>query len=231
MYKKNGYYTFYKIFPYFAIIILLSGCTQKIKNINKTISFAVLGEADINKSPDYITELPYASIYARIGKNPQLFMVLAFAEKNHITNLLQLKWVSNDRGMLITEYGRLVKTINLPEGDLLEVNSDHPDPLSLGLHLDKTPKIWSRKIDWQPGYHIGYQLNSMFEFDTLQKININGTLTSSLKFIETVTVKEINYQYKNIFWIHPHSGIVIKSQQYVAPSLPLIEITILKPFL
>ena len=213
-----------------TILLLLSSCSQKIKNINQTISFAFLGTTDIDKSSNYINELPYASIYARIGDNSQLFMVLAFAEKNHITNLLQMKWVSNDRGMLITENGRLVKTINLPNGNLLNIHSDEPDPLSLGLHLNQTPKNWSRKIDWLPGYHIGYQLDSTFKFDNSQKIKVNGTLISTLMFIETVTVKEIHYQYKNTFWINPHSGKVIKSQQYIAPSLPLIEITILKPF-
>lgn len=216
--------------------LFLFGCTQKVSNVNDTVRLAMFGTPDIHKSATDIKALPYASAYARIGDNAQLFMVLALAEpslNNTQTNKsspLQLKWLASDRGMLVTENGRIVKTVNLPDGNLLATHSKTTDPLALGLQLASTPKTWTYSLDWQPGYHMGYQLNSQFQFDHPEVLTINNKLIPTLRFTEKVTVADLNRHYNNIFWVDQQSGKVIKSRQYLAPSLPAVEMTILKPF-
>lgn len=217
---------------------LITGCSQKFNDVNDTIKVALFGEADIRLDQDDVNSLPYASIYAKVSDGPQAFMVLALAEpKARLTKhqatpqqTIQLKWMSSDNGMLVTENGRLVKTLNLPQGNLIETTSSQPDPLVLGLHLPSTPTTWQRMIDWQPGYHFGYTLQSEFTRQKDAVIIVNEKPIEALYFTETVTVSSLNTEYQNDFWLHPQTGKVLKSRQKIAPSLPYVEITLLKPY-
>jgi hypothetical protein len=132
--------------------------------------------------------------------------------------------------MLVTVNGRLVKTQSLLTGNLAAIESSEPDPILLGLHLSSTPKTWTRTIDWQPGYHYGYKINSQFSFIAEEEILINDTPTQALHYSELVSVEGLNIQYQNEFWLKPDNGHVIKSRQKIAPNLPFIDITLLKPF-
>lgn len=218
--------------------LLLSGCSQKITSVNDTVRVAIKGTADIHKSANTIAALPYASTYVRIDNQSQLFMVLALAESatgetvttpSSNTSPL-LKWLASDHGMLVTQSGRIVKTVNLAAGNLSTTTSKTVDPLTLGLHLATTPTTWQRHIDWQPGYHNGYQLDSQFVFNQPEVLTINGKSVPVLRFSENVTVKQLDRHYSNTFWIEQRTGKVVKSQQYIAPDLPSVEMTILKPF-
>lgn len=222
----------------FLISATLSGCSQKFNDVNDTVNLALFGETDTKLTQGKIQDLPYASIYARVADGPQAFMVLALAEpkinlNRHTTPSLQpvqLKWMSSDKGMLTTEDGRVVKTLNLPQGNLIETLSSQPDPLTLGLHLSSTPTSWQRNIDWQPGYHYGYTLRSEFTRQKDAVILSNGTPIDVLHFTETVTASSLDIEYQNDFWLHPITGKVLKSRQKLAPSLPYVEITLLKPY-
>ncbi|WP_408900773.1 YjbF family lipoprotein [Photobacterium piscicola] len=227
-----------------ATALSITGCSQKITSVNDTVRLAVQGTADVHKSAYDIAQLPYASTYVRINNQSQLFMVLALAESasgETITHAAskasaphvsppQLKWLASDNGMLVTQSGRIIKTVNLSEGNLLATHSKSADPLALGLHLATTPKQWQRSVDWQPGYHSGYQLDSVFVFDHAEVLTINDKSVPVLRFNENVSVKQSNQHYSNTFWVEQRTGKVIKSLQYIAPSLPSVEMTILKPF-
>uniref|UniRef100_Q0HWU9 Lipoprotein, putative n=1 Tax=Shewanella sp. (strain MR-7) TaxID=60481 RepID=Q0HWU9_SHESR len=229
-----------KILPVFAISAIiagLSGCSQRINALNETAKLAFLGSEDVVLSTEQVSANPYASIYVKIEDTPQAFVVLAFAEAK--TNLspvkkapeaLELKWLSADKGMLVTVNGRLVKTHNLLTGNLSAVESDEPDPLLLGLHLSNTPRTWTRTLDWQPGYHYGYKAKSEFKLIADENILINGSSTQALHFSENVSVEALNIEYQNDFWLDPQNGNVLKSRQKIAPNQPFVDITLLKPF-
>lgn len=227
-------------------LLFLQGCSQKFNDVNDTMKLAVFGEADTSMTSDDIQNLPYASIYARIDEGPQAFMVLALAEAKPTLEAmkeatgrtkttptspaLQLKWLSADKGMITTEYGRIVSTLNMPQGNLINSDSTESDPLRLGLHKATTPLTWQRTIDWQPGYHFGYQLNSQFTPQGEQIILINDKPVAVLHFIESVSIASLDTEYDNEFWVNPNNGQVLKSRQKLAPNLPYIDITLLKPF-
>ncbi|MFB2733532.1 YjbF family lipoprotein [Shewanella mangrovisoli] len=220
-----------------AFLIGVSGCSQRISALNDTIKLAFIGDDDVTLNAEQIKANPYASVYVKIEDTPQAFVVLAFAEPKvtlstakQNTEALELKWLSADKGMLVTVNGRLVKTHNLIAGNLAAVESLEPDPLLLGLHLSSTPKTWTRTIDWQPGYHYGYKVTSEFHQIAEESILINGTPTQTLHFNERISVEALNIEYQNEFWLNPQTGKVIKSHQKIAPNLPFIDITLLKPF-
>lgn len=232
-----------------AVLCAISGCSQRISALNDTIELAFIGDKDVILTPEQISANPYASIYAKIGDTAQAFVVLAFAEPpatlsstatstaisstqspSTTPKALELKWLSADNGMIVTVNGRLVKTHNLLAGNLAGVTSVQIDPLLQGLHLESTPKTWHRLLDWQPGYHYGYQADSQFQFVATETIIINQTPTQVLHYSELVTIKGLNIQYQNEFWLKPDNGQVVKSRQKIAPNLPYIDITLLKPF-
>lgn len=225
--------------------VILTGCSQKFQDVNETMKLALFGDADAKLESQAVEQLPYASMYARIDDGPQAFMVLALAEpamvihsESTITSAhhnspatpLQLKWLSADKGMLVTQAGRLVKTINLPQGNLVHVESQTVDPLALGLHLASTPRTWQWRADWQPGYHFGYAMKSTFSSPVKATLVINEKSREAVYVVENVVVDNIDIQYKNEYWLSPGTGDVLKSRQKVAPGLPSVEMTILKPF-
>lgn len=223
-----------------AALLLVGGCSQKFNDVNDTVKLAFFGDPDAVIDTTSINNMPYASLYARVDDGPQAFMVLALAEPTSqippdTPSPLQLKWLSADKGMLVTQAGRLVKSLNLPQGNLLSLtgypnNNAQPDPLSLGLHLASTPLIWQSQRDWQPGYHFGYRAQSTFIPQGKQEITVNEVARNSLYFIEEVHFKALDTRYRNEFWIDPDTGRVLKSRQKPAPGLPHIELTVLKPF-
>ncbi|MGF1689456.1 YjbF family lipoprotein [Photobacterium japonica] len=221
--------------------LLLSGCSQKFNDVNDTMQLALFGNADATLSVDDVNNLPYASLYASIDDGPQAFMVLALAEtaptyahsaENAVANTAPpiLKWLSSDKGMLQTQSGRVVKTLNLPQGNVVALRSTETDPLQLGLQRADTPRSWQRQIDWQPGYHTGYQALSHFTQHDNQVILVNQHPIDTLYFTEEVSVTALDATYTNAFWLHPSTGRVIKSRQKLAPNLPYVDITVLKPF-
>ncbi|MGF1737320.1 YjbF family lipoprotein [Photobacterium satsumensis] len=228
------------------LLLALTGCSQKFNDVNDTVNLAFFGDKDIALSAKEINQLPYASMYARVDDGPQAFMVLAFAENSTTLGLTdltglsnssslkpshtQLKWVSADKGMLITENGRIVKTLNLPSGNLVNSRSNYADPLALGLHLASTPPHWQHTIDWQPGYHFGYPVKSEFTFFADEHLDINDTIKLTKHYIEHVSIPTLDIKYDNHWWIDPNNGAVIKSKQKLAPNLPYIELILLKPF-
>lgn len=224
-----------------GMVLLLTACSQKFNNVSDTLSLAFRGEQDTALSQSDIERLPYASIYARVDDGAQAFVVLAFAERpfhsppatrqnTDYPPPVELKWLSADRVMLVTVQGRIIRSHNLPAGNIVATNSDLPDPLSLGLHLPSTPKIWKRTLDWQPGYHFGYTLESQFKKVGPEVILLNEKQTEAIHYVEDVFVESLAFSFQNDFWLHPITGKVLKSRQMLAPGLPYVELTLLKPF-
>lgn len=223
---------------------LLTACSQKLASIHETTQLAFFGAPDVQLSNAQIEKIPYASLYAQSGNHPQSFMVLGFtaerlylqphADKsrvppNQTTMITQLKWLSAQKEMLITEAGRIVKTVHIGEHDLLDSRAKSLDPIAIGLHLPSTPKKWIREIDVAP-YYFGLTLHSQFKQVGAQVIDINGTRTATLYFTEQVHSDLNHIEYINEFWIEPNTGKVLKSREKPSPLMDHLTLTLLKPF-
>lgn len=213
----------------------LAGCSQKMQDVQDTMSLAIFGHESVHLSSDEIDKLPFASVYAKVEDSGQAFLVLGYAEKTYSNAPLekekyQLKWLSANNEMLVTEEGRLVKTVNILQGNLTASYSDKADPLALGLLKKTTPMHWKRSIDWQPGYYVGYTLESRFALQGKKTMIINEKKTHTLHYLEYVSAPELNVHFENQFWLDPLSGNVLASIQTLAPGLPAIEIHLLKSF-
>ncbi|MBA0212294.1 MULTISPECIES: YjbF family lipoprotein [Pectobacterium] len=207
--------------PLFSI--LLTGCSQNMEQVGKTFKLAFLGQDDTHVTAKQVANTPYASAYLKVGKAPQAFVVLAFAEQN------QLKWIGADKNIVATQHGRLVKTQGFGE-DITYVDNLQQDPLTLGLLKTSTPMTWQSRVEWAQVFRGGYDTRSVFQARGKEIVKILDTSRELLRFDEQVTVLALNESYTNSYWLDPTNGSVVQSQQYMGPGMALVTFTVLKPY-
>lgn len=210
---------------YFSLLLaclLLSACSQTQRGIGDTLAIAAFGMSDVEVDAQTLRTLPYSSIYARLNDGPQIFVVAAFAEEG------QVKWLSSDRVLLVTQNGRLTKTVGYRD-NLLEVTDRQHDPL-LNPQTLKEGATWTRTLSWTEGQQFhSATAQSVFHLDGREPLEIAGTTLDTLRVEEEVTVPSLGRHYRNHFWIDPATGIVRKAEQYIGPDFIPVNITILKP--
>ncbi|MFJ5362693.1 YjbF family lipoprotein [Pectobacterium sp. CHL-2024] len=207
--------------PLFSI--LLTGCSQNMEQVGKTFKLAFLGQDDTHVTAKQVANTPYASAYLKVGKAPQAFVVLAFAEQN------QLKWIGADKNIVATQHGRLVKTQGFGE-DITYVDNLQQDPLTLGLLKTSMPMTWQSRVEWAQVFRGGYDTRSVFQARGKEIVKILDTSRELLRFDEQVTVPALNESYTNSYWLDPTNGSVVQSQQYMGPGMALVTFTVLKPY-
>ncbi len=202
---------------------LLLGCSQKFQGTNATLKEALKGAQDISLTNEDIQAIPYASMYARINSGPQIFLVLAFAEKNPTTGNTQLKWISQDYVLVVTENGRIVKTLNLLDANLDSISSlpDFTDELG--------QLSWGGTYDWQPGYRFNQTFTAARTIHNSQKLHSVLWSKDLLYVTEEITFTESGESFTNKYWVDDF-GNVAKSSQWLVPETLHIEFEILKPF-
>ena len=213
------------------LLSFTSACTQKYQDLTSTIKDTALSFQDVKQSQQKIKSLPYASSYVKIDNAAQVFMVLALAEPSALDpHQTLLKWLSSDSGMIVTENGRLVKTLRLPTDNLNSVTSiKGADPLLL---KGQKPDMysWQARYDWQPNYRFNYTANLTWEFMETRKLHTVSWDKETNYYREKVSIPALNTSFTNYFWLDKTSHNVVKSIQFLGPDMPTIEMTILKPF-
>ncbi|WP_428772717.1 YjbF family lipoprotein [Vibrio sp.] len=211
----------------FASLLLLSllGCTQRFQDTSDTVKEGLFGFDDVVMTKQQVDQLPYASMYVRVNDGPRVFMVLGFADTDPTTGRQQLKWLSADKAMIVTENGRIVKTLRLLNENLAGISSADPWP-----DFQQTaPFQWQLSYDWQPNYRFGYAAQI-----TTEPVG-EETLTSLLWqqpttiWREQIQFSSLDQQMQNQFWV-TRSGQVVKSIQWLSPQGTRIETELLKPY-
>ncbi|TGD09043.1 hypothetical protein C9F10_30130, partial [Salmonella enterica subsp. enterica serovar Poona] len=120
------------------ICLLLQACSATTKGLGDSLWDSLFGTPGVELTDDDIQNMPYASQYMPLNGGPQLFVVLAFSENG------QQKWVTQDGATIVTQHGRLVKTL-LSGDNLIDVNNLAADPLAKpGQIIDGAP--WTRPL-------------------------------------------------------------------------------------
>ncbi|AIU68070.1 YjbF family lipoprotein [Vibrio coralliilyticus] len=202
----------------------LAGCTQRFSDTNDTLKEAFWGFEDVILNKDAIEKLPYASSYFKINGGPQIFMVLAFVEKNPQSGKTQHKWLSSDKAMIVTEEGRIVRTYNLPEANLAGKISSNSI-----IHFNTPQYHWTSIYDWQPEYQYNHQAKVTTE--SVATIQLDSVMWSQKVKIwqEYISFERLGETMQSTFWVNDN-GDVLKSAQWVIPDQLFIEQEILKPF-
>ncbi len=204
------------------LCLLLQACTPTQQGLEQTVMLAVKGPADVTVTPEQVANLPYASLYARINDGPRIFVVLGYNENG------QQKWVTQDQAMLVTQHGRLVKTLGLPS-NLADVSNLAQDPLADALHLQNGAS-WTRMVQWREQENVrAATAISTFQRGDDTVLDIAGERVPCRVWHETVRMESLGAEWQNTFWIDNRDGTVLQANQMLAADAFPIAITLLKP--
>lgn len=204
----------------FFSLLMLGGCSNTASVTHETIKYALMGVDDVTVSAEHINQLPYASAYLKIGDNPRVFVVLAYVNGD------ERAWLTADRVMVITRHGRVIKTVGMSNDLALSV-PDAADPLSMPMVASAD---WHALAEWDQVYLSGYRLESTLVRAGQDTLDLVTREINAVRFEEQVTLRPGGTSWTNVFWRDPVSGQVVKTRQHLGPDLPVIELTILKPF-
>ncbi|MCC5519731.1 regulator [Vibrio splendidus] len=221
--------------------LFLAGCSQQFQDVNSTFDEAFFGSSDVELSKEYIQNLPYSSIYAEVNDQGKIFMVLAFVGENPQTGAEQLKWMSSDKAMIVTENGRIVQTLLLPYENLSglafqplntfsSANSSSPDSSSaFDVSVNPGAQKWQAVYDWQPNYRFGYTANITRTYAGNQTVETPLASIDTKKFQEKIQFPMLEQEITNEYWVDS-KGKVVKTIQYLGPDMTRLELTVLKHY-
>lgn len=208
------------IFP--LIGLFLQGCTPSQQSMVDTFSASLRGAPDVVVADEEIQALPYATMYLRLNDGQRIFVVLGYRE-----NGLN-KWLTQDHAMIVTNHGRLEKTVGL-HSNLLEVTHLASDPLRNAAQLQNDQQ-WQRDIRWtEDGELRSARLTSTFTSAGKSTLMIAGQPVETQLWRETVRSASPQREWQNTFWIENTTGLVRQSQQMIGAGVLPAEMTLLKP--
>ena len=221
--------------------LFLVGCSQQFQDVNSTFDEAFFGSSDVELSKEYIQTLPYSSIYAEVNDQGKIFMVLAYVGENSQTGAEQLKWMSSDKAMIVTENGRIVQTLLLPYENLSglafqpldafsSANSSSPDSSSaFDVLANLGAQKWQAVYDWQPNYRFGYKANITRTYTGNEMVETPLASIGTKKFQEKIDFPMLEQEITNEYWVDS-KGKVVKTIQYLGPNMTRLELTVLKHY-
>ncbi len=207
----------------FIGLLILSGCTNKMDNVNDTVKALYDSYQDIELSTDEVQQLPYPSAYVRLNDGQQIFMVLAFADINPETQVPRLSWISSDRALIITEQGRIVKTVSLENSNLNGITATAPF-----LPVNDL-KAWQAEYHWMPDYRFNFEANMVPSYIGEAQISSSQWQLNTKHYQELITFTGLEKSFANHYWMTSDEKVV-KTIQYIGPNLTKIEMTFLKTY-
>ncbi|WP_423186046.1 YjbF family lipoprotein [Alishewanella sp. d11] len=211
-----------------AILLLLTACAGTYRSYIEMYKFVLNPAQDAVLTYEQVTTTGHDFLYVRNGERPRAVLGLRFIEQQ------QLKWLAGDNAMLVTQGGRVTKTLGL-ENDLLYVSNLISDPLpqaqtAAGLGINSLNNArWLRATDWQSGEY-GLVIESRFTVIPNQSLTFFDQAITVHKVIETLTVQDkptywrFDGTWQNIFWLDAATGRVLQSHQQLTPAAQPIEL-------
>ncbi|HBM9260650.1 TPA: YjbF family lipoprotein [Citrobacter freundii] len=200
------------------VCLLLQACSATTEGLGHSLWDSVFGTSGVQMTDDEIQNMPYASQYMQLNGGPQLFVVLAFAENG------QQKWVTQDRAILVTQHGRIVKT-HLGGDNLIEVNNLAADPLIKPNQI-VDGATWTRTMGWTEHQQVRYATaRSVFTWDGADTIKVGSDNTPVRILDEEVTT--VQTRWHNRYWIDSE-GQIRQSEQYLGAGFFPVKTTLIK---
>lgn len=205
----------------FGIACLSAGCGRNPSM--RTLEMAV-GSSFGNRSsfdPDYPEKLPYASMAVQLPNIQRALVVLAKVEND------EMHWYSADRGVLVTRYGRLIRTVGFPD-NLAGTSFAQPDFLAPdGVPAEEV--TYRRQLDIVPGNRFGVPVQSVLRLGADTEMQL-GKRVMRLRLIEEhCRADALHWSFINRFWVDA-DRFVWRSEQHVAPGMSAFSMEITKPY-
>jgi len=204
--------------------LLAAGCAGNpvLRTIESAAARATGMPRDIKIDRATIAKIPYATIQARFGGGPTALLVLNAYDGE------TLEWTDNDKNLLATRSGRLVKTVGFRE-DLRRVAFEGADPLSKAPQRLGAPANFSMRYDLMATTLDVVQLASRLERVGDETITIAEVDFKTTRLRERCNATSTKWSFDNDYWVDIYDGFVWRSRQHFAKSLPPLTIEVLKP--
>lgn len=200
------------------VCLLLQACSDTTKGLGSSLWRSVAGDDGIQLTNDDIQSMRYASQYMSVNNGPQIFVVLAYDENG------QQKWVTQDRAMVVTEHGRIVKTTGLGD-NLQQVTNLASDPLVKANQIVDGVS-WTRQMAWTEHQQVRMATaQSTFTWDGTDTLKIADSTTPVRVLDEEVTASGKTWH--NRFLIDAE-GQIRQSKQTIGPDYWPITTILLK---
>ncbi|POP43020.1 hypothetical protein CHU32_17495 [Superficieibacter electus] len=200
------------------ICLLLQACSSTTKGLGDSLWNSLFGTPGVHLTDDDIQNMPYASQYVQLNNGPQLFVVLAFAENG------QQKWVTQDQATLVTQHGRIIKTL-LGGDNLLEVNNLAADPLATPNQIIDGA-TWTRTMGWTEYKQVRYATaRSVFRWQGTDNVVVGGESTAVRVLDEAIETDQARWH--NRYWIDDE-GHIRQSEQYLGADFFPVKTTLIK---
>lgn len=200
------------------VCLLLQACSATTKGLGSSLWHSIVGADGVQLTDDDIQNMRYASQYMSINNGPQLFVVLAYDENG------QQKWVTQDRAMITTENGRMVKTTGLGD-NLQQVSNLADDPLAKPNQIIDGIR-WTRQLAWTEHQQVRMATaRSTFSWDGTDTLKVGASVTPVRVLNEEVTAS--GKTWNNRFWVDTE-GHIRRSKQYMGPNYWPVTTVLLK---
>jgi hypothetical protein len=205
-----------------AATILCPSCGDTwVKTVPQAMRTAFSKGDDLHVTREDIERIPYASLAVRFEDYPQALLILGRADG------ADLHWISNEREVIVTRRGRVVKTSGLPD-DLKSTRFLTDDPVGRAAGAFASDRTCARMIDIEPRHLDGIVVRSQFDNAGSETLTILDSNLSTDVWIESNRAPVLDWEFKNRFWADSRSGFVWKSVQYVSPRLPPLELVVFR---
>lgn len=200
------------------LCLLLQACSASTEGLGKSLWQSLFGTPGVQLTADDIQNMPYASQYLQLNNGPQLFVVLAFSEHG------QQKWVTQDQATVVTQHGRIVKTI-LGGDNLLSVSSLNLDPLVKPNQIVDGAS-WTRTQGWTEHKQVRYAtVQSQFHWQGTDTLTLAGGATQVRVLVEQASTDQASWE--NRYWIDS-DGQIRQSEQFLGAGFFPVKMTLIK---
>lgn len=136
-------------------------------------------------------------------------------------------WVASGKQVLMMRNGLVVRSVGL-EPSLDGTRFDGESPFKRGLQHITDGERSTRWIDFYQGQKTGLAVNSHFSRKGLETVTILDQPYVLQRIDEQIEIPALGFSGTNRFWIRPDDGLILQSEQYLAPTL-FLTIVHLRP--
>jgi hypothetical protein len=159
---------------------------------------------------------------AQIGKSGNALVVLTTAQGD------KFSWIAADKVVLVTQKGRLVKSVGLIQ-DRTAVHPLQQEPL---LQLAKQPvETLNHRYALDLRYKNLYAIpvNATLQFEGQETITILERTYQTRRYTEYNYCELLDWHFTNTYWLDVNTGFVWQSVQHLSPDLPPVFMAVTKP--
>ena len=199
--------------------LLLPGCNSLTNDSYETLKLAISRPEPL-VTAEYVNQLDRPALVVRLAQSEAL--LVRAAETRGVA-----EWHGLEQ-MLVTHNGRVIQGAGLPETSNLIAPLAPNDPFDGDLRNICQGEV-VRLVDYPDRYLTGIPQIATYELGRLEMVELMGEELQLQRLDEHVSMPAIDFVTTNSYWFDLASGRVISSVQQLAPGLPPMSLTEVRP--